>query len=560
MALAMSRPIKDPSSGIYRMKPRVPADLAGKAKGKSITLPVGGAWSTVRVGEFVEMSLKTRDPNEAKIRHAAADAALRQYWEALRAGSVALSHKQATAIAGQVYRETIARNQNDTTNAALHEAQAFRERMNMAKGSKAQQTAVLRSVIDQHGLGVAALLMTKDHFEASVPNVSWDALLENTFGKSADAVLTREGLVIDNDSRRLLLKCVRDAAIQANAVVARNSKGDYSPDPDEHRFPPISEAKNATGLGLTITGLLAAYLKELQSNDGRGKAAEKRWTPIFKAFAAFLNHDEASRVRKVDVVAWKEHRLGLGRAPRTIRDNDIASLRAVFEWAVDNSKLPLNPVAGVKIKVMKQRRNRDPGFSDDEAWAILKASIGYQKPEREYAETGAAKRWTPWLCAFTGARISEMCQLRKEDVLTKDGIEYIRLTPEAGSIKSNDYRDVPLHPQIIEQGFLDFVNASRNGPLFHRTRPRKGSTANPAESVGKTVGEWVGGLKVVEVGIQPNYGWRHRFKTITTELDIKQRIIDAIQDHAPRTAGDRYGDVTLKAKAEAINKLPRYLV
>lgn len=42
------------------------------------------------------------------------------------------------------------------------------------------------------------------------------------------------------------------------------------------------------------------------------------------------------------------------------------------------------------------------------------------------------------------------------------------------------------------------------------------------------------------------------------ELEIAPRVIDAIQGHAGRTAGDNYGDVTLKARIGAIWKLPEY--
>lgn len=43
----------------------------------------------------------------------------------------------------------------------------------------------------------------------------------------------------------------------------------------------------------------------------------------------------------------------------------------------------------------------------------------------------AAKRWTPLLAAYTGARIGELVQLRAEDVRHEAGIDYIRITPEA---------------------------------------------------------------------------------------------------------------------------------
>jgi hypothetical protein len=43
----------------------------------------------------------------------------------------------------------------------------------------------------------------------------------------------------------------------------------------------------------------------------------------------------------------------------------------------------------------------------------------------------------------------------------------LRLTPEAGTMKSRKPRTVPLHEHLIEQGFLAFVKANGSGPLFY---------------------------------------------------------------------------------------------
>ena len=36
------------------------------------------------------------------------------------------------------------------------------------------------------------------------------------------------------------------------------------------------------------------------------------------------------------------------------------------------------------------------------------------------------------------------------------------------------------------------------------------------------------------------------------------RTLDYIQGHAPRSEGETYGDVTLKAQARELAKMPRY--
>jgi hypothetical protein len=42
-----------------------------------------------------------------------------------------------------------------------------------------------------------------------------------------------------------------------------------------------------------------------------------------------------------------------------------------------------------------------------------------------------------------------------------------------------------------------------------------------------------------------------------TRRGIPTHILDAIQGHAPRTAAEGYGEVTMKAMAQAMERLPR---
>jgi site-specific recombinase XerD len=89
-------------------------------------------------------------------------------------------------------------------------------------------------------------------------------------------------------------------------------------------------------------------------------------------------------------------------------------------------------------------------------------------------------------------------------------------------------------------------------PLLFRSN--LGSGLNRAAS--QRLVRWVRGLSILPTDIDPNHGWRHRFKTQVRELGIDARVADAIQGHAARTAGKSYSDVTLKAKKAAIDKLP----
>ena len=101
----------------------------------------------------------------------------------------------------------------------------------------------------------------------------------------------------------------------------------------------------------------------------------------------------------------------------------------------------------------------------DEWRTILRASLAINDLDNP---DNAARRWVPWLCAYTGARPGEMTQLRGADVIEREGIHGLRITSEAGTVKNNRSRVVPIHEHLIEQGFLEFVRKHGAGAIFYR--------------------------------------------------------------------------------------------
>jgi integrase len=142
----------------------------------------------------------------------------------------------------------------------------------------------------------------------------------------------------------------------------------------------------------------------------------------------------------------------------------------------------------------------------------------------------------------------------------------IRITPEAGTVKTKQPRVVPLHEHLIHQGFLDFVKRGGKGPLFYNspkaplgpteaTNPRKPRSVKTREHIAT----WVRLIGVRDREVQPNHAWRHTFKQIGHRAGITERVLDAITGHAPTSVGRAYGMPTLKDKADALRNFPRYL-
>ena len=150
-----------------------------------------------------------------------------------------------------------------------------------------------------------------------------------------------------------------------------------------------------------------------------------------------------------------------------------------------------------------------------------------------------------------------MTQLRGKDMRNEAGTWVIRITPEAGTVKTKKYRDVPLHLQVIELGFVDFVKRSNSGPLFYRSASENGNKEQ-AQATSGTISEWLQGEGLIPEELAPSHSWRHRFKTLARDHGSAEFVVNSICSHEGRTEGDNYGDVSIKAKKLVVDMMPRF--
>jgi integrase len=296
-------------------------------------------------------------------------------------------------------------------------------------------------------------------------------------------------------------------------------------------------------------------------------ATVKRWKPVIEHLIVFLKHDDASLVSRVDVVRWKNFLLSesMGgkplRGPKTVRETYLAALKVVLAWGTENARLTGNAANGVTVRAQKTQRLREQEFTKGEVSTILKATSGPWS-DGLTPEHRLARWWVPWLCAYSGARVNEITQLRAEDVQVVDRIWCMRITPEAGGQKSQTARLVPLHEHLIDQGFVAFAHAKGKGPLFYDPRRyRQGAEGNPHfKKVGERLAKWVRSLGVNDPDVQPNHAWRHLFKTIARDSGMDPEAREAIPGHAASTEGRKYGSRSLEFLARELGKFPRFEV
>lgn len=301
--------------------------------------------------------------------------------------------------------------------------------------------------------------------------------------------------------------------------------------------------------------------------QGLKAGTAKEWRARMGGLIAFLGHDDAAKISADDVQRWRDQLLsetvrgGKKRDPRTVRSTYLSALRATLNWAVEERKLPSNVAAAIVVRVPRKAKLRERDFTTEEATRILKATL--VQDARLSEERAFARRWIPWLCAYTGARVNEFSQLRREDVQQIDGVWAVNITPEAGTVKTNVARTVPLHSHLLEQGFVEAVSSRKDGPLFYDPSKQRvqADASRHYKKVGERLAAWVRrDVGIADPNVQPNHGWRHTFKTRALSAGMPERIADYIQGHAPRTVGRTYGSVLMSTLVEAIESLPRFHV
>lgn len=311
---------------------------------------------------------------------------------------------------------------------------------------------------------------------------------------------------------------------------------------------------------VSLSDLLDLWTKEHRLAGGSEKTV-RDFAHKLDSLGAYLGHDDAEAATQRQIIDWCDYlRAEAKLSAKTVGDKYLTAVKAIYRIGVEKGRIPASPTDGVRVRKPKQIKTRPSGFTDEEARAILLAALQDPSTLGNMAEKNKlAIRWTPWLGAYTGARINELTQLRKQDFITEAGISCVRITPEAGSVKTGQYRVVPLHPHLIEMGLLEFVAAQRGEYLFLTPAETLEATSRRAENVGKKVSEWVRtGAGVTDTGVKPTHGWRHRFKTLARDVDIPDRLADAIQGHSDGSAAAGYGENTVKALYREIQKLPKY--
>lgn len=251
-------------------------------------------------------------------------------------------------------------------------------------------------------------------------------------------------------------------------------------------------------------------------------------------------------------------------AGKTVVDY-LHSLADIFKFSCGKGYIETNPATHLyEVKQHTETATIKPPFSNDDLLKIFPANYGdgFQRNRNPDPVKMTARFWLPLLSLFSGARLEELCQLRVDDVATcsESNVPFYRITNEGeahdGQAKrtknKNSVRLIPIHPRLIEIGFLDFVEERRacNGDSAGLFALKRGE----GERMGKGVSHWfsrqekrtskdggvyyIGGYmeskgvqKTGEVGSKP---WSKSFHT------LRHTLINHLRNQKHPTTGEEF--------------------
>lgn len=347
---------------------------------------------------------------------------------------------------------------------------------------------------------------------------------------------------------------------------------------------PAAPAFEARAGDVTVAEAIAEF-KEARGRDGV-EDIDKRYGHLFKAIGESVGEDRPIRsitdrdaasvldlLRRVPANASKlypgkklkaaiklaeaerqanERLIALGETPRrkvaamtpnTVRSY-IVNGSALWNFAADRGWIERNvfqPLIPSKRPSVKRR-----GFKDDELTAVF-AHIA------ERRDSHADFFWISAVLAYTGARANEICQLLPGDVKeNRDGVPYIDLTEfdehgERDATKrlktAHSFRAVPIHPELVAAGFLDFVAQRRDGGA-ERMFPAC-NQHTPSGRFSHEFSKWFGRMRIaagVDGKATVGHSLRHGFREHGRRAGLSDEIIDALGGWKPGSEGAAYGD------------------
>jgi hypothetical protein len=318
-----------------------------------------------------KVSLQTRDPAEAKVRHAKALAELEARWANLRAGPKPLTEREAHQLAIVSYDRWLEQyrdNPSQQTNWDI----GVGDRLFGPPPTREEKGAARAQSVD---------------FLSPEPELYKVARMEQACLEAADGYLSAHGFSEDWQNRQTMARAIGAAIQRASLVLAKLAKGETV---SEFPFPKLSVSPGASvahspGRAVTFQDLLDGWAAE------RRPVAKTvyEWSRVIRELEKYLGHTDAHRLTAENLVDWKRALVAAGLRAKTIQGSKLSPVRAILQWGVQNKLLSSNAAEGVSLDVKAKQGERKRSFASP---AINRVGSGGRPGSSVYTSPNRSSR------------------------------------------------------------------------------------------------------------------------------------------------------------------------
>jgi integrase len=234
-------------------------------------------------------------------------------------------------------------------------------------------------------------------------------------------------------------------------------------------------------------------------------------------------------------------------------NNRLRKLSAFMNWFKSNGYVTDNPLVGLKVMTGSAKEAR-LSFEQHDLITLLNLDALMAEARKH-----PWRYWLPLLGRLTGMRLEEICQLHVADFITLQGVDCIRIDDghESQKLKnSSSRRTLPIHPELIQLGLLDYVNAQRtqdSDRLFPELEPVRGK-------LGHAPSKWFSRYRTKMGVSDPKktfHSFRHTMIDDLREAQVQDSLIKRMVGHedAAVTFGVYGSRIPIKAMVEALGHL-----
>lgn len=252
-----------------------------------------------------------------------------------------------------------------------------------------------------------------------------------------------------------------------------------------------------------------------------------------KLFEALVGDIAVEKVERAMGIHFKTYLLQLDTSPKTARDR-LIWVKSLLNYAHRDLEITSrNPWNGIDISFKTTKRRR-PWTEEELATLFSQPLFTEKRLSKTKKAGGLAAYWVPLIAVYSGARISEICQLCVQDIVTKisHSVIKIRGRSEDQRLKTaNAERDIPIHPRLVELGFLDYVQQIKRNPQANSLWPE---LLKRNERSGGYFSQWFGEyLKTLPLNGEVDFhSFRHTVRTQLVLKGVSEIAIDRLLGHA----------------------------